>query len=210
MQSKNRPRLFSDSVSGGRWGSRRGRLMRQAVDSPLPHRLRLGGSPLRGKRCAFVQVALQPSATLPAMRHGNHGILTATGRGREAPELLHKKGTRLGIATRPLADLTAPLAPGRSRGTGSEVSSPLGAREPKGLRRRLRPLRPGFRVCSTTALALQAPGEPGSSSISRNWAGVKLHLPAQRKAPDWVPFFVLEHRGFEPLTCCVRCNRSTN
>ena len=89
-------------------------------------------------------------------------------------------------------DLTAPLAPGWGRGTGSEVSSPLGAREPKGLRRRLRPLRPGFRVCSTTALALRAPGKPGSLSISRNWSGVKLHLPAQRKAPDWVPFFVLE------------------
>ena len=82
----------------------------------------------------------------------------------------------LGVSTRPLADLRSPLAPGRGRGTGSEVSSPLGAREPKGLRRRLRPLRPGFRVCSTTALALQAPGEPGSLSISRNWSGVKLHL----------------------------------
>ena len=145
-----------------KWVKRGGRLMRRAVDSPPPHRLRLGGSPLRGKRCAFVQVALQPSATLPAMRHGNHGMLTATGQGEEAAELLHKKGTRLGVAARPLADLTAPLAPGRGRGIGSEVSSPLGAREPKGLRRRLRPLRPGFRVCSTTAIALRAPGKPGS------------------------------------------------
>ena len=42
---------------------------------------------------------------------------------------------RMGVATRPLADLTTPLAPGRGRGIGSEVSSPLGAREPTGLPR---------------------------------------------------------------------------
>ena len=77
----------------------------------------------------------------------------------------------MSVSTRPFADLTAPLAPGRSRGTGSEASSPLGAREPKGLRRRLRPLRPGFRVCSTTALALRAPGKPGSLSTDRNRSG---------------------------------------
>ena len=77
----------------------------------------------------------------------------------------------MGVSTRPFADLTAPLAPGGCRGTGSEASSPLGAREPKGLRRRLRPLRPGFRVCSTTALALRAPGKPGSLSTDRNRSG---------------------------------------
>jgi len=77
----------------------------------------------------------------------------------------------MGESTRLLADLTAPLAPGRSRGTGSEVSSPFGAREPKGLRRRLRPLRPGFRVCSTTAHALRAPGKPGSLSTACNGQG---------------------------------------
>ena len=96
----------------------------------------------------------------------------------------------MGESTRPLPDLTAPLAPGRSRGIGSEVSSPLGAREPKGLRRRLRPLRPGFRVCSTTAHALRAPGKPGSSSISCNRSEgerspVMLHA---KRHPKWVPF----------------------
>ena len=41
----------------------------------------------------------------------------------------------MGEAGRPFADLATPLAPGMSRGTGSEVSSPLGAREPTRLPR---------------------------------------------------------------------------
>lgn len=64
------------------------------------------------------------------------------------------------MATRPLADLTAPLAPG--------VAEVPARRSPR-LSGRGSP--PGFRVCSTTAHALQAPGKPGSLSTACNGQG---------------------------------------
>ena len=37
-----------------------------------------------------------------------------------------------------------------------------------------------------------------------------LSVEKRRKSVIYAFLRSLEHRGFEPLTCCVRCNRSTN
>ena len=85
------------------------------------------------------------------------------------------------MAWRPLADLTAPLAPGRAGVSARRCPRLSGRGSP-----------PGFRVCSTTALALRAPGEPGSSCTARNRSGVMTLLCHNKKRHHEGAFFVME------------------
>ena len=66
----------------------------------------------------------------------------------------------MGESTRPLADLTAPLALGVAEVPARRCPRLSGRGSP-----------PGFRVCSTTAHALRAPGKPGSLSTACNGQG---------------------------------------
>ena len=84
----------------------------------------------------------------------------------------------MGVATRPLVDLTTPLAPGRAGVPARRCPRLSGRGSP-----------PGFRVCSTTALG--PAGRPVNRGAYPSPATGRERSPGIapcKKAPDWVPF----------------------
>ena len=85
----------------------------------------------------------------------------------------------MGESTRPLADLTAPLALGVAEVPARRCPRLSGRGSP-----------PGFRVCSTTAHALRAPGKPGSLSTACNGQGGEAPELLHKKGTRLGAFFM--------------------